>query len=254
MQISVATDWVLAVVLLTLRLTPLFAFAPPFTLLNVPLRVRVLIPVMLAACLVQAPGARVAEMPTDLGWFSVLAASELVLGLGIAFGLQAAFAALYFAGRVLDIQAGFGLATVLDPATRAQTPLIGTVFTMTAVAVFFAVDSHHDLMRVLAASLQAVPLGAVANGWPLAAVIAQAGLITTLGLVTAGAGILVLFLTDVALGFMSRTLPQMNILILGFQVKSIVLIFTLILMVSLLAPAFLRVTEAGLRFVGALES
>jgi flagellar biosynthetic protein FliR len=254
MQISVATDWALALILLTLRLTPLFAFAPPFTLLNVPLRVRVLIPVMLAACLVQAPGARVAEMPTDLAWFSIVAASELVVGLGIAFGLQAAFAALYFAGRVLDVQAGFGLATVLDPATRAQTPLIGTVFAMAAATIFFAADAHHDLMRLVAASLQAVPVGAVANGWPLEAVIAQASLIAVLGLATAGAGILVLFLTDVALGFMSRTLPQMNILILGLQVKSIVLIFTLILMTGLLGPAFLRVTEAGLRFVGALES
>lgn len=254
MHVSVAADWALAVVLLTLRLTPLFAFAPPFTLLNVPLRVRVLIPLMLAACLVQAPGARVAEMPNDLAWFSVLAASELVLGLGIAFGLQAAFAALYFAGRVLDIQAGFGLATVLDPATRAQTPLIGTVFIMAAAAVFFAADSHHDLLRALAASLQAVPVGALANGWPMSEVIAHASLIAVLGVVTAGAGILVLFLTDIALGFMSRTLPQMNILILGLQVKSIVLIFTLILMAGLIGPAFLRVTDAALRFVGALDS
>ena len=253
MQISVASDWVLAVLLLTLRLAPVLAFAPPFTLLNIPLRVRVLIPVMLAVCLVQVPGARLPSIAAGLDTLLVLAMSEALIGLGIAFAFQAAFAALYFAGRVLDIQSGFGLATVIDPATRAQSPMIGTLFVLAAAAVFFAADGHHELMRVIAASLQAVPVGAAASGWPFEAVTAHVGVIFVLGVVTAGAGIAVLFLTDIALGFLSRTLPQMNILLLGLQVKTLVLLFVLILMVGLLAPAFLRVTESGLRFIGQLE-
>lgn len=253
MQISVATEWAIAVLLVTVRLSPIFAFAPPFTLLNIPLRVRVLIPVMLAACLVQAPGARVVGMDTGAGMLAVLVASEALIGLGMAFALQAAFAAMYFAGRVLDVQAGYGLATVLDPATRAQVPMIGTILVLAAAAVFFAANGHHELMRVIAASLQAVPIGTVASGWSPAAVIGHFGVIFVLGVVTAGAGIAVLFLTDIALGFLSRTLPQMNILLLGLQVKAIVLLLTLVLMAGLLGPAFLRVTEAGLRFIGQLE-
>ena len=253
LQLEVVNDWALAMLLLSIRLAPLVAFAPPLSLLNLPLRVRVLLTLSLAACLVPVSGIPQAPVDSGTGHFLVLAAGELVLGVGIAFALQAAFASLYFAGRLLDIQSGFGLATVLDPATRAPTPLIGSFFAFGAAAVFFAADGHHELLRVLAATLQVVPVGAVSQGWTAEQLIAQAGLVFSLGLATAAAGVVVLFLTDVALGFMSRTLPQMNILVLGLQVKSVVLVLTLVLMTGLLAPAFLRATESGLRFIGGLS-
>lgn len=253
MSFSLALTWLMATLLLTLRIAPVFAFAPPLTLLGMPVRVRVLLTLMLAACLVQLPGARAADFTGDLASFVPLAASELLIGLGVAFAFQAAFAALYFAGRVLDFQAGFGLALVIDPATRTQSPLLGTLLAMVGAAVFFAVDGHHDLLRVFAASLEAVPIGALASGWAPEAVIAHFGVVFALGLVIAGAAMLVLFLTDIALAFLMRTMPQMNVLLLGLQVKTVVLLLTLVAMSGLLLPAFLRVFESAIRFIGQLE-
>lgn len=253
MQLTVATAWVIGVLLLSMRLMPTFAFAPPFTLLNIPLRIRVLIPIGLAVCLIQLPGALAQPFAPDFGSLIPLAASELLIGIGIAFALQAAFAALYFAGRILDFQAGFALALVIDPATRTQTPLLGTVFALAAAAIFFAVDGHHDLLRAVSATLEAVPVGAIAGGWSPAAVIAQFSLIFAFGVVVAGAGMLVLFLTDVTLAFLMRTMPQMNVLLLGLQVKTIVLFLTLLLLSGLLVPNFLRLFESAFRFIGALE-
>ncbi|MCU0923555.1 MAG: flagellar biosynthetic protein FliR [Burkholderiaceae bacterium] len=253
MSFSLALTWLMATLLLTLRIAPVFAFAPPFTLLGMPVRVRVLLTLMLAACLVQLPGARATDFTGDLESFVPLAASELLIGLGVAFAFQAAFAALYFAGRVLDFQAGFGLALVIDPATRSQSPLLGTLLAMVGAAVFFAVDGHHDLLRVFAASLEAVPIGALASGWAPEAIIAHFGVVFALGLVIAGAAMLVLFLTDIALAFLMRTMPQMNVLLLGLQVKTVVLLLTLVAMSGLLLPAFLRVFESAIRFIGQLE-
>jgi flagellar biosynthetic protein FliR len=253
MSFSLALTWLMATLLLTLRIAPVFAFAPPFTLLGMPVRVRVLLTLMLAACLVQLPGARATVFTGDLDSFVPLAASELLIGLGVAFAFQAAFAALYFAGRVLDFQAGFGLALVIDPATRSQSPLLGTLLAMVGAAVFFAVDGHHDLLRVFSASLEAVPIGALASGWAPEAIIAHFGVVFALGLVIAGAAMLVLFLTDIALAFLMRTMPQMNVLLLGLQVKTVVLLLTLVAMSGLLLPAFLRVFESAIRFIGQLE-
>lgn len=253
MEISIAVAWVIAVLLLSLRLVPVFAFAPPFSLLNVPVRVRVLFTLMLAVCLVQVPGAYVPGFAPVMGDVLPLAASELVIGIGIAFALQAAFAALYFAGRVLDFQAGFGLALIIDPATRGQSPLLGTLFVMVGAAVFFFVDAHHELLRLIAASIAVIPVGALASGWPPEALIAHFGMIFVLGIASVAAVMVVLFLTDITLGFLTRTMPQMNVLVLGFQVKTLVLLVMLIATSGLLLPAFLRVIETGLRFIGSLE-
>ena len=253
MEITVAVAWVAAVLLLSVRLVPVFAFAPPFSLLNVPVRIRVLFSLALAVCLVQVPGAQAAGFAPSMGNLLPLVMSELFIGIGIAFALQAAFGALYFAGRVLDFQAGFGLALIIDPATRAQSPLLGTLFVMTGAAVFFAVDAHHELLRVIAASLQVIPIGALASGWQPEAVVAHFGMIFVLGLATAAAVMVVLFLTDITLGFLTRTMPQMNVLVLGFQVKTLVLLLMLIAVSGLMLPAFLRIIETGLRFIGSLE-
>src|SRR5438270_491160 len=76
----------------------------------------------------------------DLAPGALLAAagSELILGILFAVILQAAFAAIYVAGRTIDLQAGFGLAVLIDPTSNASTPLIGTLLAMLAGMLFFA--------------------------------------------------------------------------------------------------------------------
>jgi flagellar biosynthetic protein FliR len=140
---------------------------------------------------------------------------------------QLVFGALYVAGRTIDIQAGFGLALLIDPASNAQAPLVGTLFGYAAGLVFFALQGHVALLRVLAASLDAIPLGS----WSMPDSVERvAGFLTMVflsALGVAGGSILVLFLIDMAIALASRTIPQMNVLVLGFQVKTIVLFLAL---------------------------
>ena len=152
-------DWVFSCLLVALRVSPVFAMAPPFTLTQVPVLFRVLFGVGIAACLVSANPA-VATI-TDLSVYNlvVVSARELMLGSIFVLAFQLTFGALYVAGRTIDIQAGFGLALLIDPTTNSQTPLIGTLFAYAAAAVFFAMDGHVEVVRILGASLQAIPLG-----------------------------------------------------------------------------------------------
>lgn len=249
MSISVAMDWLVAVLLASARVMPPLAFAPPFSLMRIPVHIRALLGLMLAACLVQfGPNVIAPAALTSATLVSALL-GELVIGVGIVFAFQSVAAALYFGGRVLDIQAGFGLATVIDPATRGQLPLLGSLFAFGAGAIFFAVDGHHQLLRVIAVTMEVAPVGSGMAGWPVAEVVAQFGGVFTLGLAVAGVGMLVMLLADIALGFMSRGLPQMNILVLGMQVKTLLLLLVLMLMTGLLTPVVLRGLESALRFV-----
>ena len=226
-----------SVLLASLRLGPVFTFAPPFTLIPIPGMVRVVLVVALAAAMINLrPG--LADEQVRLPGFAIAALGELSLGIAMALALQLAFSAIAFAGRALDIQAGFGLAFLIDPTTKAQTPLIGAIFTYATAAIFFATSAPYDLLAVLARSFDQVPLGMALAPQKIGGVLSYFGTVSILAFGLVGMAILVLFLIDLVIAMMSRTLPQMNVLVLGFQVKSIVTL--------LLLPAIIGFAGAGI--------
>jgi len=212
---------------LGLRVAPVFSFAPPFTLMRVPLLFRVLFGLALSAGLAAAYPK--AGMLGDTSLAAALPAAARELGLGLVFVLafNLSFAALQFAGRVVDIQAGFGLAAVIDPVTKSQMPLIGTLFAYATGAMFFAFDGHLELLKLFGASLDAVPLGAWSMPHSIARLTAFISVSFLAAFGVAASAILALFLIDLAIAFLSRTVPQMNVLVFGFQVKTIALLLVL---------------------------
>ncbi len=245
-------DTVVASLLLSLRIVPLLAFAQPFTLFRVPAIVRVILAIGLATWLVAGNPAATSASDFWTRGLPVVAATELFLGLTLALGPQLAFAMLLWAGRAIDVQAGFGIATLVDPTTRSQMPLVGTLFVYLAGAIFFATDGPHDLLAVWAASLDRVPLGAGGGGSALPVIDYLSG-VALLAVGLAGLVLLVLFLLDLAVALLSRTLPQMNVLVLGFQVKAIATVAVLplalgtsgALILHILRRAFDMMADAG---------
>ena len=177
----------------------------------------------------------------------VAAAGELLLGIGLALSLQFAFAALLTVGRSLDIQAGFGLAVLVDPTTRSQMPLAGTVFAYAAAAVFFLGDGPADLLAIQTAALEAVPLGRGAIPTDLGPPLAYLSAVFVIACGLGGAIMLALFMADLAIAFMSRTLPQMNVMLLGFQVKALIMLMLLPAAVGLGGTLFVRLVRAALQ-------
>lgn len=210
-----------ATLLVSLRIAPTLAFAPPFTLLRVPALVRLIIAISFAAWLV-AGTAQTARLAID-GSLAPAAGGELLLGVTLSLALQIAFAALLTVGRAIDVQAGFGLAALVDPTTRAQLPLVGTLFAYAAGAIFFSTNGPSDLLALWAASLVHIPIGSVVTG-DVATLIGYLSGCFAIAFGVGGLITLALFLTDTAIAFMSRTLPQMNVMVLGFQVKTLVLL------------------------------
>lgn len=210
---------VLAVLLISLRIAPLLAFSPPFTLLRIPPLIRLMLAVSLAAWVVSIHPEATWQVPLDDKEFSALLAGELALGITLALVFQLAFGALLTAGRTIDIQAGFGLAALVDPTTKAQMPLIGTLLAYATAAFFFAAGGTHDLLAIWAESVVKVPLGTYGiNGSP-DKMIEYCTTVFVLAFGTVGIVLLTLFLLDSAIALLSRTMPQMNVLLVGFQVK-----------------------------------
>ena len=242
------TNQAVAALLVSLRIAPAFAFAPPFTLLRVPAMVRVLLAITLAAWLVASHPQQSWQSDFWSRGLFVTAMAELLMGIALALTLQMAFAALLTAGRAIDIQAGFGLAMLIDPTTRAQMPLVGTFFAYAAAAIFFATGGPADLLAIWSVSMAQIPLGAATlGGDAVAAIIAYMSAVFVMAFGAAGLVMLVLFVIDLAVAFMSRTLPQMNVLLLGFQVKTLAVLAILPIGIALSAALFLRMLRYALQ-------
>lgn len=233
-----------AALLVSLRIAPTLAFAPPFTLLRMPVSLRVLLALWLALWIVLVNPSETLQR-LDAAPFLTLAISELLLGMTFAIALQLAFAALLTAGRAIDIQAGFGLAQLADPALRQQVPLVGTLFSYAAGAIFFATNGPADLLAIWSHSTETLPLGAYAT-LNLPALTNYASNVFMAAFAVAGLVLLTLFLLDLAIAFMSRTLPQMNMLIIGFQLKTIALLVTLPFVFAFSGSLFLRVIRMAI--------
>jgi flagellar biosynthetic protein FliR len=220
------------VFLVSLRLGALFLVAPGFGTLRMPIQFRVLLTVGLAAALAGALGKHAIAVPdTALGLVASGLAESAVGGL-LGFGLLAAFAAFAVAGRAMDLQIGFGVANLIDPTSRTQSPQLETMLNLLALAVFFGLDGHHALLRGLAASFERIPPGTGLAEVGPEALAAQFGIAFSAGLALAAPVVAFLLLIDLGLAVMSRAMPQMNVYFVALPLK----IFAGLLMLALSLP------------------
>ncbi len=243
MRLSIDITWLLTTVLVALRFGVALALTPILAFGTLPPAFRVLFVFALAALLGAGMGVSAARDVQDIAGFAGMAVGEALLGALLAFGILAAFGAFQLAGRLLDLQLGFGVATLIDPATRGHAPLLGTLLWMVAVVVFFAIDGHHALIRALALSLQSVPPGTPLPDLELAPVVGQFGAMFTFAMAIAAPVVLVLLLVDAVVAVMARTMPQMNIFFLSLPLKILVGLLTLALSVVYLGPVAQRCFE-----------
>lgn len=248
MSAETFAGWSTASLLLSLRVGPLIVLAPPFARLRIPVRVRICLALALAGAFATPI---TAALRNDHAALAESAISELAQGFALAFPFQAAFAALSFAGRALDVQAGFGLAMVIDPGSRERAPLFGTLFTLGAGMIFFASGAHLELLRLVAASIDRMPPGTARIVASPQAFIGNFAALMGIGIGAIAATMLALFLIDLSIAFLSRTLPQMNALMLGLQIKAIAALVVTALSIGLLAPVTLRLLRTALEFAAA---
>lgn len=235
-----------ATLLVSLRIVPTIGFAPPFTLLRIPSIVRVMISVSLAVWIVAAfPDQTTGRLDGRTSLIGI-GLAELLIGISLALALQLAFAAILTVGRLIDLQAGFAFAMLADPTSRAQLPLIGMILAYCAGILFFLSDGPTSLLAIWSASVEHLPLGMSIRPEAVTKLVTFIGIIFTMAFAAGGLILIALFLIDLAIAFMSRTLPQMNVLFLGFQVKTIAAMLLLPITLATSAALLLRMTQFAL--------
>jgi flagellar biosynthesis protein FliR len=237
MSLSAEVSWLITTLLVSVRLGVVLVATPILSTLGLPRRVRLLVVLALAATLTAGIGAGTSWAQRDPAALLLAVVGEGLLGSVLAFAVLAAFAAVQFAGRIMDIQLGFGVAGLIDPATHNRAPLLGTILNLAALLTFFLVGGHLLILRGVAFSFERIAPGTGLGAVPVAAVVEQFGTVFLFGLVLAAPVMTVVLLVDIAMAMMARTLPQLNVFIVGLPLKILVGLIVLAISVGLIAPA-----------------
>lgn len=221
-----------AFVLVLTRMTGIFIFAPVFGSSVIPMRVKALLAGVLAFCVYPMVPA---QLPIELNLFTLglTIGTELLIGLVIGYGASLPLIAMQLGGVMIGQQLGLGLAQVMDPQFNEQTEVLSQFLFMVALALFLMLDGHQAMFAALIESYRSVPLGGYRpDGTLLSLVVGLLRSMFELGLRVAAPVLCLIFLETVAMGFVARTVPQLNILSLGFPLRIIAGFMMLVAMVG----------------------
>ena len=203
------------------RTAGIFTLVPIFGASQVPMPVRVSVAVVLALVFVPlcAP-AGTGLLVVDVLPMALMMAREALIGIVIGFVTVLVFAAIQMAGDLIDLQTGFSFASMVDPVNGSQTSVGGRFHHLLAGLLFFATNAHHIMLRGLADSFQLAPVGQLSlNAAVTGGVVDLFAGLFVVAIKIAAPVVAAVFLADVALAILARTVPQMNVFIVGLPLK-----------------------------------
>jgi len=240
------------------RITGVLMLAPIFGSGMAPAPVKIFLSLVLAVLffpLLQAKDAPVGLEGTAL----VLAVIwELAVGLLIGFASALLFAGVQFGGHLIDQELGILQANLLDPMLNEQISIVGQFKVLLATVVYLLINGHHLLIAAVSDSFRAVPLLGLKFSQGAALHLSDTLMrdVFRMGIEIAGPALVTLFLVSIAMAFMARTAPEMNIFALSFSLRIAVGLIVVALGVGLFVAGFenraIRQSSAVQTLVGML--
>jgi flagellar biosynthetic protein FliR len=181
------------------------------------------------------------DAPQSLVAWGVLAVRELCFGLVLGLGMAIVFSGLQLAGELIDQQTGIGLSGVFNPGLNIDAGVSGQALYMFGITVFLTmppVAGHLLVVSALLETFQAIPIGegfVTPSAIDLLSALVHQSLV--LGIQIAAPVLVAMAFTGLTMGFLSHTVPQINVLNLGFPIRAIMNVF--ILSLSLSGAAYL---------------
>lgn len=209
-----------AAVLIFARVGAILLTAPLFSSGSIPVHVKVGLSFMLAVIVFPLVSVNDTFVLLPIASLGIAMAGEVLIGVIIGFTARLLFAAVQLAGQLVGFQMGFGIVNVIDPQTSAQVSIIAQFENIITLLTFLALNAHHFFILAIAKSFEVVPLltFSFTNSLMEALLRLSCDMFVVAAKVAAPI-IAILLFTSVALGLLARTVPQMNIFIVGFPLK-----------------------------------
>jgi flagellar biosynthetic protein FliR len=226
--------------LVFVRLGGIFFISPFFGNKQIPINVKIVLTLSISLLILPIIPVTINGFNGDLLEILFVVMKEVSLGAIIGFGSLLLFMAMQIAGQIIGFQMGFAIVNVIDPATQNQVSIIGEFKYLISIMIYLAIDGHHFLLSAITQSFTLVPPGTITfNVASADLMIRMSAEVFVIAIKIAAPAMVTLFLTSLSLGIIARTVPQMNVFIVGFPLK---------------IAAGLLILAAGLPYFGSMFS
>ena len=162
--------------------------------------------------------------------YVVFCIKELLFGLAMGYVTTLFFNLVYSAGQIIDTQIGFGIVSIYDVQNNSQVPVVGSILNVIMLTVFFCVNGHLRLIAILHATFDKIPVGHVLLSLNFVTAMVEAFALTFVLAIMVAMPILAAgIILEVAMGVLIRSVPQMNMFVVGIPIKILVGLFVLLI-------------------------
>jgi flagellar biosynthetic protein FliR len=230
------------------RVSGLMITAPAFGSKEVPMRIRALLALALAVLMFPLQRNASVDDPGTMLNYLALVSGELMIGACLGLGVMLILQGMELAGELIATTGGLMLADIYDPTQESSVPIVSQFFFLFSLSIFLCIGGHRQLMAGLLDTFQAIPPGqGVFTASIHDAFLALLTQSFSLGLRVAAPAVVALLSATLVLGLISRTVPQLNILIIGFGLNALLTIAMTALTLGAAAWAFQAQLEPALQ-------
>lgn len=206
--------------LIFVRVSAFIFVAPFFSITNVPRRMRAGLAFFIALVIFPVLPKGTLAYSTVIE-YAILVIRESIAGLLIGLSASICYSIISFAGRIIDMEIGFAMVSVLDPISREQTSITGTFYNYLFMLILVCSDMPHYLLRAIVDAYQLIPLGVVQFDMNH---LYNSFLTYMADYLIIGFRIVlpifaVILAMNIILGVLAKVAPQMNMFVVGIQLK-----------------------------------
>jgi flagellar biosynthesis protein FliR len=224
--------------------------APLFGSGEVPTHVRALLAFALALVITPIQLTVAVAPPTNFAQYAVSLGGELLVGALLGMGVMILLSGVQVAGQIISQMSGLSLADVFNPGLDQDVPVIANLLSLITLAVFVIIGGHRLLVGAVLDTYAVLPLGHAnppsSLGPLIASLLAESFSLAVRGAVPA---IVALMLATIVLGLISRTLPQLNVLAVGFGLNALVSFAVLAISIGAIAWLFQEQLEPAVQAI-----
>ena len=156
----------------------------------------------------------------DLFTLGLRMGGEVLIGIILGFACRLAFTGIRMAGDLISFQMGFSIANIIDPLTSDQVSVITELQYLFAALLFLGVNGHHMMIQAVSESYTVLPvLGFHMTGALAQSLVDLSRNMFVIAVKISAPVVVALLFANLGLGLIARTVPQMNVFIVGFPLK-----------------------------------